>query len=97
MHELLNELPHELRNDLRVEFDGKYPAGHPKPKFWHFSAKNRKKLAVEHFIGKPVLLNFVNLSKTVVNGKLILMSIVTILSLMFASKSILRNISEFLP
>ena len=97
MHELLNELPYELRNDLRVEFDGKYPAGHPKPKFRHFSAKNRKKLAVEHFIGKPVLLNFVNLSKTVVNGKLILMSIVTFLSLMFASKSILRNISEFLP
>ena len=67
------------------------------PSFDIFRQKNRKKLAVEHFIGKPVLLNFVNLSKTVVNGKLILMSIVTFLSLMFASKSILRNISEFLP
>ena len=97
MYELPNKLSDELRNDLRLEFDGKYPAGHPKPKFWRFSVKNRKKSAVEHFIEKPVLLNFVNLSKTVVNGKLILMSIVTFLRLMFASKSILRNISEFLP
>ena len=45
-------------------FDGQYLAGHPKAKLWRFSVKNRKKLAVKHSTEKPVLLNFVNLSKT---------------------------------
>ena len=41
-------------------FDSKYPAGHPKTKFWRFSVKSCKK----HSIVKPILLNFVNLPTT---------------------------------
>ena len=29
-------------------FDDEYPAVHPKAKFWGFSVKSRKKLAVKH-------------------------------------------------
>ena len=36
-------------------FDGEYPAGHPKD-------KNRKKSTVNHSLGKPIFLNFMNLS-----------------------------------
>ena len=45
-------------------FDGDYPAAHLKAKFWHFSVKSLKKLAVKQSIEKPILLNFVNLSPT---------------------------------
>ena len=38
-----------------LEFDGEYPAVHPKAKFL-------KKSAVKHSMEKPILLNFVNLS-----------------------------------
>ena len=43
-------------------FDGEYPAGHPKAKFWHFLVNSCKKSAVKHTIEKPILLNYVNLS-----------------------------------
>ena len=42
-------------------FDGTYSAGHPKAKFRLFSLI-AKVSAVKHFIEKPILLNFVNLS-----------------------------------
>ena len=45
-------------------FDGEYPAGGPKAKFWGSSVKKCKELAVKHSIEKPDLLNFVNLSTT---------------------------------
>ena len=43
-------------------FDDEYSAGHTKAKFCCFSVKNRKISGVKHFIEKPILLNFVNLS-----------------------------------
>ena len=42
-------------------FDGKCSAGHPKAKFRLFSLIARVS-ALKHFIEKPILLNFVNLS-----------------------------------
>ena len=46
-------------------FNDEYPAVHPKAKFWHFLVKYCKKSTVKHYIEKPILLNFVNLSPTV--------------------------------
>ena len=43
-------------------FDGEYSTGHPKIKFWRFPVKNPKISTAKHFIEKPILLNFVNLS-----------------------------------
>ena len=45
-------------------FDCKYPAIHPKAKFWHFLVKTYKKSSVKHSIEKPSFLNFENLSPT---------------------------------
>ena len=45
-------------------FDGEYTAVPPKAKFGRFLVKNRKKSAVKHSIQKPILLNFLNLSRT---------------------------------
>ena len=45
-------------------FDGKYPAVHPKTRFWRFSVKTHKKSAVNHSTEKPILLKFVSLSIT---------------------------------
>ena len=46
-------------------FDGEYPAGHPKAKFWDVLVTNRKKSTAKHSIEKPSLLNLVNFSTTV--------------------------------
>ena len=43
--------------------DGEYSAEHSKAKFWRLSVKNGKISAVKHFIEKPILLNFVNVSR----------------------------------
>ena len=42
------------------EFNGEYPAVHPKVKFSRFLLKSCKNSAVKHSIQKPILLNFVN-------------------------------------
>ena len=47
-----------------LEFDDEYPAVHLKTKFWGFSVKSRKRLAVKQTTEKPILLNFVNVSPT---------------------------------
>ena len=70
MYELSNELPNNLRNLREIKkilemlrFNGVCSAGHIKAKFWRcFLVKNCKKSALKHSRGKPVLLNFVNLS-----------------------------------
>ena len=45
-------------------FDSKYLPVHPTDKFSRFTVKNCKKSAITHSMGKPILLNFVNLSIT---------------------------------
>ena len=47
-----------------IKFNREYPAVDPGAEFWKFSGKNSKKSAVKHYIGKPFMLNFMNLSIT---------------------------------
>ena len=56
----LSKLANFKKIPEKLRFDGKYPAGHPKPKFSRFFVKiMAKKLpAVQHSIEKLILLNF---------------------------------------
>ena len=63
----LRKLRNFKENSKMIGFDGEYPTIHPKTKFWRFLVKNCKKSAVKHSIEKHILLNFVNLSSSLLS------------------------------
>ena len=73
-HELANDLGLRILGNQEISrnawnlwnawIDSEYTAVNLKAKFWRFSVKYRKKIAVKHSIEKSILFNFANLSPT---------------------------------